>query len=455
MVENPIEPTFDFRDWFDGGNIFFRGKDKQRFHFALEAITDRGLGLAVIGDNEVVLDHYYRMMLAKLRERRDFDVEVMLPASTENLLQRFIEMVEAMTIEEARQPAAKDSSTKLLIINDAKLVESSQWALLERLLADFPGINARVILFIDRSYNASYEEALSVFGRKLHRWVSETPSDDEVKLLIEAADEHGFSSEVRDLMDKAGISVLDQDPHQVSLVEIQDDFDNAVSKAQIDDENLKADRAGSSVNKNILVIISIFVIFFVLGVVALNYSEISDTIKSELKELNSKPQDVADIEVGLTPDKDERIPKDENLTDVLVIDDSPIESDTVITDGAPAVIDEVPPVIAKNRPSPQPVESEMSAANSESLINSANPASFFVQHVVLSSKDEVVQFASQYPDLGSNLVIALNKNKTKFALISGPYDSKLEASASMKERNLPDTFWIRSASGLQSVLKGI
>lgn len=448
MVENPIEPTFDFRDWFDGGNIFFRGKDKQRFHFALEAITERGLGLAVIGDNEVVLDHYYRMMLAKLRERRDFDVEVMLPASTENLLQRFNEMVEAMTIDEARQPAVKGSSTKLLIINDAKLVESSQWALLERLLADFPGINARVILFIDRSYNASYEEALSVFGRKLHRWVSETPSDDEVKLLIEAADEHGFSSEVRDLMDKAGISVLDQVPHQVSIEEIKDDFDSAVIQAQIDDENLKADRADSSINKNILVIIFIVVIFFVFGLVGLNYSGISDTIKSELRELNSKPQDVADIEIGLTPDKDEKTPKDENLANVVVSDDSPVESISVI-------IDEAPAVIVENRPSPQPVEAEMSAPSSASLINNANPASFFVQHVVLSSKDEVVQFAKQYPDLGPNLVIALNKNNTKFALISGPYNSKLEASNSMKERNLPDTFWIRSASGLQSVLKGI
>ena len=67
MVDDPKEPTIDFQDWFDGGNVFFRSKDKQRFQYAVNAIIEGEMGLAVIGTNETVLDHYCRMLLARLR----------------------------------------------------------------------------------------------------------------------------------------------------------------------------------------------------------------------------------------------------------------------------------------------------------------------------------------------------------------------------------------------------
>ena len=65
MRDNQQEPTFEFQDWFDGGDIFYRSKDKQRFQLALNAMIDDDLGLAVIGTNETVLDHYCRMLVAR------------------------------------------------------------------------------------------------------------------------------------------------------------------------------------------------------------------------------------------------------------------------------------------------------------------------------------------------------------------------------------------------------
>jgi hypothetical protein len=105
MRDNQQEPTFEFQDWFDGGDIFYRSKDKQRFQLALNAMIDDDLGLAVIGTNETVLDHYCRMLVARLRDVNIFQVEVFLPTNTDSLLKRFNEMLATMTMEQARQPA--------------------------------------------------------------------------------------------------------------------------------------------------------------------------------------------------------------------------------------------------------------------------------------------------------------------------------------------------------------
>lgn len=72
MADNKKEPTFEFQNWFDGGDIFYRSVDKQRFQHALDAIVDDELGLAVIGTNETVLDHYCRMLVARLRDLNVF-----------------------------------------------------------------------------------------------------------------------------------------------------------------------------------------------------------------------------------------------------------------------------------------------------------------------------------------------------------------------------------------------
>ncbi|MFT7501066.1 MAG: hypothetical protein ACI85Z_001719, partial [Rheinheimera aquimaris] len=127
MRDNQKEPTFEFGNWFDGGNIFYRSKDKQRFQFALDAIVDEGLGLAVIGTNEAVLDHYCRMLVARIRDLNIFQLEVFLPTNTDSLLKRFNEMLATMSLEMARKPADPNAPVKLLVVNDAKSVNEEQW----------------------------------------------------------------------------------------------------------------------------------------------------------------------------------------------------------------------------------------------------------------------------------------------------------------------------------------
>ena len=55
------------------GVIFFcRPKDKKRLLSAVEAIVENDLGVAVIGSNEAILDHYYRMLVSRIRDHEHF-----------------------------------------------------------------------------------------------------------------------------------------------------------------------------------------------------------------------------------------------------------------------------------------------------------------------------------------------------------------------------------------------
>ena len=151
MREDHQEPVFELQKWFDSGDIFYRPEDKQRLQYALDAIVDDKSGLAVIGDNERVLAHYCQMLLTKLRDLDGFEIEVFLPMNTVSLLKRFNELLASMSVDEARQPAAADKPVTLLVVNDANEIQEDQWSLLTRLLSDFPGVNVRLVLFIDKT----------------------------------------------------------------------------------------------------------------------------------------------------------------------------------------------------------------------------------------------------------------------------------------------------------------
>ena len=128
MREDHEEPVFELQKWFDGGDIFYRPEDKQRLQYALDSIVDDELGLAVIGDNERVLGHYCKMLLAKLRELNGFEVEVFLPMNTVSLLKRFNELLASMSVDEARQSPAADKPVTLLVVNDANEIQEDQWS---------------------------------------------------------------------------------------------------------------------------------------------------------------------------------------------------------------------------------------------------------------------------------------------------------------------------------------
>lgn len=207
MTQEQEKSVFDFEHWSDGGDIFYRPQDKIQFHRSLKAVINEHLGLAVVADGEKILNHYCRLMVSRLRATQEFKLEVLLPSNTDNLLKRFNQIMASMSIDQALRPPTPDSQVTLMVVNDAHLVEQEQWLLLSQLLSDFPGVNIRLILFIDVTEWPRYEKPLRLFGRKLHQWKLEIPSSLEAKNLLIAAQQNGFRSQVDGLLSDLAIDI--------------------------------------------------------------------------------------------------------------------------------------------------------------------------------------------------------------------------------------------------------
>jgi len=205
MVKQPEESTLDHQHWFAGGDIFYRQKDRQRLEYAVDALVNKEMGLAVIATHETVLDHYGRMVLTRLRKHKNFQLEVLLPTDTESLIERFNSMLAAMSVQQATQPAEPSTTVKLLVINDPELIKEEHWMLIKRLFNDFPGVNFRLILFINKTEHPNFQKTLDLFPTRLHRWLVENLSPSEAQQLLEAAREHGYGSDVETLLLQTGL----------------------------------------------------------------------------------------------------------------------------------------------------------------------------------------------------------------------------------------------------------
>jgi hypothetical protein len=253
MTENKKEPTFELQSWFDGGDIFLRPKDKKRLAEAVGAIVENDLGVAIIGSNDVILDHYCRMLVARMREVERFQLDVFLPVSTDSLLTRFNKMLAEISLEQAAKPPVEGQAVRLLVINEARVVNEDQWALLIRLLADFPGVNARLVLVINKSGWPAHEKLLHSLGKKMHRWVVNLPATDEARLLMDAAEDAGYQAETDALLIDVGLGTLvasrkksdvepqEQDPDLPELPEL--DVDVLLGSPDVDE--LEADEPES------------------------------------------------------------------------------------------------------------------------------------------------------------------------------------------------------------------
>ena len=125
MENNQEVVQTNIGEWLDKDTIFYRPEDKICFLEAINAILHKNQGAVILSKNETILDYYSRLMVARLRETQNFDLEVLLPSTTESLLKRFNRIMSKMSLDDALRPAKADSSVTLMIVNDAHLIDLS------------------------------------------------------------------------------------------------------------------------------------------------------------------------------------------------------------------------------------------------------------------------------------------------------------------------------------------
>jgi cell division septation protein DedD len=508
MTENKQEPTFELHDWFDGGDIFFRSKDKKRLAQAVVEIVENDLSVALIGSNEVILDHYCRMLVARMRGVDGYSLEVFLPLTTESLLTRFNDMLTEITMEQAVRPPSPEQPVRLLVVNDARMVNEEQWALLVRLLADFPGVNARLVLVINKSGWPAHEKLLNILGKKMHRWMIEVPAVEEARELLDAAVERGYQTETEALLIDAGLGTIVDRGQSNGLVEELDpdlpempelDVDVLLGSDDIDEPDTDIKSAGDqqSQRKGIRLWPAIMLLSISLAVSLLVISWLyPDALRAD----GQAAQGSADSETASYTTESIAIPSEEQLeakrlkaqaeADAASATPAKTESLNAAPVSAEAINrEEVNQDAVNEEPvndepaNDEPTADELNSQQTETqkpvaeLPSAATPApsepavvspleralksiaeaprsAYFVQHIVLSTELAAKGYIDRYPALsGASVVPVLLSQKNAYAVVSGPFDTRSAAALFTQNSSVPDDYWIRGAAQLQAILR--
>ena len=191
-------------DVLGADGIFLRAADRKRFEYVMRAVCNDGQCLALSSSNESVLDHYGRLVINKLRQTPDLQIEVFLPTSTEALLDRFNQILAGLSLTDARDAITSPAPRRVLVAHDARSIDPRDIGLMARLIADFPGANTSLVLFLDQSRERQHDRLLESFGQRLLRWPVEAPTRAEGDALLKVSRALGYEVEVKKLLAATG-----------------------------------------------------------------------------------------------------------------------------------------------------------------------------------------------------------------------------------------------------------
>ena len=254
MKTTSPEKNSDFLSgWFSSGEIFFRRSDRVRFERVLLDVAEKRRHLALFSTSDGVVDHYGKMLLNRLRTDSRVTVEVYFPASIESLLIRFNELVATLSIEEARAEPNLSSPGRIMFVNDAKAIDVNEWTLLAQLVNDFPGLDIRIVVLLDK-LTTQPEKLTDRFGSRLVRWDVPPPTEMETIDLRQAAQDIGLEFEVdraikkvtrgtnpsdhSESMNKSGkeqhtLKKIDQDEDEISTQIVPEDLIDEYEALQV------------------------------------------------------------------------------------------------------------------------------------------------------------------------------------------------------------------------------
>ena len=433
MENNQEVVHTDIGEWVDKETIFYRPEDKKCFLEAINAILHRNQGAVILSKNEAILDYYSRLMVARLREIQNFDLEVLLPSTTESLLKRFNRIMSKMSLDDALRPAKADSAVTLMIVNDAHLIDQQQWALVSQLIGDFPGVNVRLVAFINSNEHIEYDQTLNLFQEHLFRWTPDQPSLQEIDALKLVTSNTKFADAATQLLSEfsfeetngesyepaEGLSLTDsvEDEFVDKNVDIEDLEDNVdLTSAILEERSAGMSNRFSFVVPACLLLIISVIIFFGLN---------PDHAEYLLDQASNSVSIDSEVEVGAKTDP--------NISNAL--------------QAAPA--NNVTPVLSvvasKNLKVSKPAPSKV-------IIN-ADPESYFIQFNLFKERITAEEYRGENDALATAMLVDIKRDKEQiYGIISGPFDTKEKAEKFVSVPGMPKNYWIRTAQTLQAVV---
>ena len=498
----------------DNGEIFFRAADVARFDRVFQAVVQDVQHLLMTSQYDGVIDHYGKMMLNRLKMRSGMAVETYMPASTEALVSRFNELVNSMSVEQARGEEPSQTPGRIIIVNDPKAVDSDSWSLLARMITDFPGLNMRLVFLLDR-IPTPVEKALDRFGSRLLSWEIEPPSATEQLALRKEGMQSGLEFQVERVLSRINQTVSRQlEPDfegavQDSLqIDVSDALGEATEAGEREAEDMRAlfeeDAAPKKRGGSLLWVVAVFVMAVlataIAGLVSPDVGRQIDRVlvmagvEHSLFGRDEGGQSVVDAayDAGQTetpggdglslpqlaplPDGEidtPAIPETERTELAAAIAEEPDENAVPAPEEAPVPADDVSsPEVSEESPPVEeaPVaEAETTAEAQAPVVADAEPDPVdsvisavqaapanaqFVQHIVYSSRARATAWRASQSALSEALVVPITVNgATQFAVVSGPFVDRALTRAFVQGLGDDADYWVRTAGSLQDILQ--
>lgn len=468
MVQETDDYILEAQQCFENNEIFYSLADKKNLRLAIKALVQNGMGLAVIGDNESLLTHYSRMLIFRLRKLSKYRMDIFSPTNTDTLLDRFNQLLSNMTMDEARQRPNPEDTATLLVVNDANIVNEEQWVLLMRLLNDFPGVNVRLILFLNKAEWPKYDEVLTPISRQLYRWYLKIPSVSEARALLTVAQANGFQEETKQLLDNVGLggvltenSTQNADNLAGNDAELQKAREKLLQQAR-NSRQKQADKKKTGLSPVLfrnsvlsLAILSLVSLAFVSQLYPQRLAEFKTTISTYLE--RSEPADevtAVEHEIAAPSEKGEsrEAAADSSTENVEVIPNTIADSDVEAIpqsekpEVAETIVIETDSLSTPLISEPSVTESEPRSEQSPGkfrMLNDISIGVFFVQHAVVTGEDRVTNYFLRYPRLEDAAILGITANNEQaYAIISGPFQTREDATNFTQKEGVPADFWI-------------
>ena len=181
--------------------LFFRVADRMRLEGYVAALVDDNMSLSLVSGHDAILDHYGKLLVARLREAAPhIGLEVYFPASADALITRFNEVLQSYSIEDAMGNKAPAAQPRIWIVHDASALPDHEIQLLARLVQHFPAANIRVVMLLTTA--SKKQRLLASFGRRILNWEIEPPSQEQAQVMLEQARAQGREGAVSALLKK-------------------------------------------------------------------------------------------------------------------------------------------------------------------------------------------------------------------------------------------------------------
>jgi len=455
-------------------SIFFRAADRFRLEGCVAGLLRDGRSLALSSNREAALDHYSRLLIARLRESSPLSpLEVYFPADTAAMLTRFNDVLAEQSVQQAMKLPGLESPARIWIVHDAGALADHEVKLLARLVQNFPGANIRIVLLLGTSVQS--RKVFDSFDRRMLRWDIEAPTPEQAIVMLVQGREDGCEGAVKTLLkkleapvpgapviaDPAGIDPLGfQSPlAQAPVSNAVFTFSGGTDKGRAKERSAKTHPTGKAKatdRRDVSARARLSVWRWVLSIVLLGSLSVGVTAWLHPTVFAIDRVDLAQRWASLTAQY--ATPPAPVVVVAPVVE--PVPATEAKAAAEPAVTEESavaePLTPAVTPPSAaQPVgliEPAAEALDEQAWISAMPAGAFVVQHAAMPTFQAAAAWKKGVPALADARIVAVYRLREKlayFVVISGPFSTRAQANESNAVRGKPAGAWVRTARSIR------